>query len=118
MMKALLLLFVAVAVLYSCSTVQPQAQNSGNDMKQQNVVPGEYIVTLDKDVQIEDLENQFKSYTLTVVKDLGRRRYLIRLDQDPGLDTLMQHDCFKQSKCKIQYNFKYKPSGNSGITQY
>ena len=116
MMKALIILFVAV--LYSCSTVQPQAENASNDMKPQNVVPGEYIVTLAKDVQIEDLENQFSAYSLQVVKDLGRKRYLIRLDQDPGLDTLMQHDCFKQSRCKIQYNFKYKPSGTSGMTQH
>lgn len=116
MMKVLILLFVAV--LFSCNTVQPQAQNPSNDMKPQNVVAGEYIVTLDKDVQIDDLKKQFSAYSLIVVKDLGRRRYLIRLDQDPGLDTLMQHDCFKDSKCKIQYNFKYKPSGTSGMTQH
>ncbi|GMR21138.1 MAG: hypothetical protein BMS9Abin36_1737 [Gammaproteobacteria bacterium] len=84
-------------------------------MKQQHVVPGEYIVTLARDVQIEDLKTQLSAYTLKVVRDLGRGRYLIRLDQDPGLDVLKDFDCFKSSACKIQHNFRYKPTGTSGI---
>jgi len=118
MIKVWLLIFVAVTALHSCGAAQSQAQNSENQMKPQNVVPGEYIVTLDKDYQLKDLEKQFSSYGLTIVRDIGRGRYLIHLDEDPGLDTLMKHDCFKQSRCKIQYNFKYKPSGTSGMTQH
>jgi hypothetical protein len=118
MLKALLFLFVAMVVLYSCSTEQPRAQNFENEMKQPNVVSGEYIVTLDDDVQMEDLVNQFSAYNMVIIKDLGRRRYLIHLDQDPGLDTLMEYDCFKNAECKIQHNFKYKASGGSGYTTY
>jgi len=105
-MKALFLLFVAV--LYSCSTGQPQAQNTQVGMKQQQPAASEYIVSLDKDVQVEELKNQLSEYGLVVVKDLGRKRYLVRFNADPGLDVLKKQGCFKTLKCKIQPNFKYQ----------
>ncbi len=105
-MKTLLLLFVAV--LYSCSTGQPQAQNTQVGMKQLQSAASEYIVTLDKGIQVEELKNQLSEYDLVVVKDLGRGRYLVRFNADPGLDVLKKQGCFKNSKCKIQPNFKYQ----------
>ena len=105
-MKALFLFFVAV--LYSCSAGQPQAQNTLTGMDQQKPASNEYIVTLGKDIQIEELKNQLADYNLMVVKDLGRMQYLIRLNRDPGLAALKELNCFKSLKCKIQPNFKYQ----------
>ena len=105
-MKALLLLFVAV--LYSCSTGQPQAQDKQAGMKQQQPAANEYIISLNKDIQVEELKNQLSEYGLVVVRDLGRERYLVRFNADPGLDVLKKQDCFKNLKCKIQPNFRYQ----------
>ena len=115
MTRALLLLITIVAVLPACSAEQPHAQPAKNNMlqNQQNIKAAEYLVTLDKDVHITDIMKQFSGYGPKLVKDLGRGRYLIQLEQDPGLDVLKQQDCFKKAACKIQPNFKYNSSANS-----
>ncbi|VAW93917.1 hypothetical protein MNBD_GAMMA21-189 [hydrothermal vent metagenome] len=117
MTRALLLLITIVAVLPACSAEQPHAQPAKNNMlqNQQNTKAAEYLVSLDKNVLIDDIISQFSVYGPRVVKDLGRGRYLIQLEQDPGLDVLKQEDCFKKAACKIQPNFKYNSSDNSSL---
>ena len=105
-MKVLCLLFVAV--LCSCSATQPQAQTSLVGLKPHVSTPSEYIITLVEDFQIEELKNQLGDYSMIVVKSLGRGRYLVRFDHDPGLDVLKKKNCFKNLKCKVQPNFKYQ----------
>jgi hypothetical protein len=97
-----------VAVLCSCSAAQPQAQPPQEGLKPGMTTSNEYIVTLDKDVQFEELKTQLADYGLIIVKDLGRKRYLVRFEQDPGLGELKKQQCFKTQNCSIQPNFKYK----------
>ncbi len=114
---ALLFSITAMVVLSACSSEQPQAHMNKNTMQQEaqkKVMAGEYIVTLGKSVCIEDIKQQFSAYGPNVIEDLGRGRYLIHLEQDPGLDALKKINCFKASTCKIQHNFKYKAFGKTG----
>ena len=84
----LLLLFCPVMILpISCSTQSnTTAQHSTTNRDTQ--AKGEYIVTLKQGSEEQILKQIFHIYAIKKISDLGRNRYLIAFDPDPGFDQV------------------------------
>ena len=52
----------------------------------ENRIPGQYIVTLRNSANSEVLTEVFNEFGISAIKDLSRNRYLLILEQDPGME--------------------------------
>ena len=72
------------------------------------IILTEYIIVLEENVSIADAIDNFQKYEAQVIRDLKRRRYLIGLMIDPGIEQLNK-DVEGSDRIKhIQPNFTYK----------
>lgn len=79
-------------------TVQPSVP--GGDR-----VPGEYIVTIYEDDDVVRIREIFKTFSVQWIKDLGHRRFLIKVEKDPGPAAIEQEGA-KSDKIKyVQPNY-------------
>ena len=74
--------------------------------KQTNIT--EYIIVLKENTRAEDALNTLQKYNARLIRDLKRNRYLIGLENDPGIDQLkLDTDNSKDIK-HIQPNYRYE----------
>ncbi|MDH4262587.1 MAG: hypothetical protein OEV78_06015 [Spirochaetia bacterium] len=86
--------------------------NSKNNSKGQlqNTAPGEYVVTVKGNNDANVVKHVFSKYSVVSVTGLDNTPgvFLLKLNEDPGLDTL-QNTADKSGKIKaIQPNFIYR----------
>lgn len=67
----------------------------------------EYIIVLKENVSISDAINGLKKYDAQVIRDLKRRRYLIGLERNPGIEHLQKDIEGSEYIEYIQPNFTY-----------
>ena len=105
------LIGVAAAALLLCGCTG--VQNTGDQAPSQDVVPGEYIVSLKPTEDSETVRKVYGEYEIAFLNDLGRGRYLMRLSKDPGLESLKRKAAASGKIESIQPNFRYRlPSGD------
>jgi hypothetical protein len=68
-------------------------------------MPGEYIVTAEKGANHETLKGIFETYVVKSIKDIGRERYLIKLEKDPGPEIIEQEGLRSKLIKSVQPNF-------------
>lgn len=105
---------LAVGVLSACApsalpepahsqrTVRPAAPSDG--------VPGEYIVTLNADSKgsQERVRSDYSDYGVIYMKPIGNKRYVLKLERDPGLSAVNQIAGQLPTIESIQPNLKYQ----------
>lgn len=69
---------------------------------EKNAVPGEYIITFEKEVT--QIKMQEILQTLEI-RPLGMNQYLVKYQKDPGLEALVKQGA---KSFKVQPNFIYK----------
>ena len=67
----------------------------------------EYIIVLKKSSSIADALNSLHKYDVQVIRDLKKGRYLIRLEEDPGIGRLEKDVKGSEYIKHIQPNFVY-----------
>ncbi len=102
------LLMMLIITLVSCvngvqSTNDPQA-----GVVNENRVPGEYIVVIEREDAEDIIRALYSAYALQRIKDLGRGRYLINLASDPGPDIVIQHALESADVEMVQPNYRYR----------
>ena len=68
-------------------------------------IPGEYIVTAEKGANHETLNEIFETYVVKSIKYIGRERYLIKLEKDPGPEIIEQDGLRSKLIKSVQPNF-------------
>lgn len=71
-------------------------------------VPGEYIVTVERNEAESLLRHLFKAYGIEHVKDLGAGNYLLKLKNDPGIAELRRIEGASEKVRSIQPNLVYR----------
>lgn len=79
-----------------------------SDIYREERVPGEYIVTLSGDVSDTLIRELFEEYAVTTIENLGRGRFLIRLEYDPGPQVIERIGAESPSVEHIQPNYIYQ----------
>jgi hypothetical protein len=79
------------------------------DISGQDQMPGEYIITISPSGDEEQIRKLFEDYRIKDIKDLGRRRFLIKLEHDPGLDKIKRMSLESTFVKQVQPNFIYRP---------
>ncbi|MEX2365910.1 MAG: hypothetical protein WD601_04850, partial [Pseudohongiellaceae bacterium] len=59
------------------------------------------------------IEKAYRAYRFDIVKDLGRGRYLLKFDPDPGLESLKDIAQHTETIHFVQPNFSYQPGISS-----
>jgi hypothetical protein len=73
-------------------------------------VPGEYLVTLRGPGDEATVRRALAPHVVREVRDLGRGRFLVRLADDPGLDTLRRDALASGEVVDVQPNYIYRKS--------
>jgi hypothetical protein len=71
-------------------------------------VAGEYIVTVQPGGDKDTLRQLYSAYGVSEISDLGSKRFLIKLKQDPGLKVIKQKSLESVKVKSIQPNFIYR----------
>ena len=74
----------------------------------ENQLPGQYIVTLKEGANSETLTSVFQQYGIKSIQDLSKGRYLIKLEQDPGQDTITKQAAASSKIEAVQPNYTYQ----------
>ncbi len=112
-MRSIVLALLAVTVGTSCSGNSkpplPRTYTERPSIFNENRVPGEYIVTIDESGDEERIRELFEAYLVEKVKDLGRGRFLIKLEQDPGPEVVKRKGLESAFIKHVQPNYIYRP---------
>ncbi len=84
---------------------------------QQQRVQGEYIISLRKGGDEKHLRALYKKYGIQKVTPMGRGRYLIRIQRDPGLERLKKETIDSEFIKAVQPNFRYHTTPISLFTR-
>ena len=79
--------------------------NTSTEIKEEKIA--EYIIVLNKGIELTTALSSLKIYDTHLVKDLKRGRYLISLKNDPGIDKLKKDILYSKHISHIQPNFNY-----------
>lgn len=112
---------LAGALMLACvgesKTPEVPVQISNKDLltkKPSDRVPGEYIVTLRIDDSKGIVRELYVAYGVLKVTDIGRGRYLLKIQNDPGFAVMKTIVKNSPAIISIQPNFVYRgaPQGN------
>lgn len=101
-------------VLCSCLCTCRSPDTKVTPVKQQqkftqNVVPCEYLFTVDKTCDVQCLYSLLhKDYSINNIKAIGNNLFLVTFTIDPGLDALLSMYNNVSTIKAMQSNFKYK----------
>lgn len=101
--------FLLLICMVSCLGAKPdKAQNGTVNPFQQDRVPGEYIVTTLGNCEEICLRELTGSFHISQLEKIASQTYRVKLEQDPGLETLS--DVLSKSKKikAVQPNFRYQ----------
>jgi len=98
-----------VSAFYSCAgTKNTQKDNSNvKEYKDTESIPGEYIVTFKDDGEKKDVENIFGVYSVIQVNAIHDNIYLVKIENDPGIDVMKAEYIGKKGIVDIQPNYEY-----------
>ncbi|MCP4410773.1 MAG: hypothetical protein GY807_24135 [Gammaproteobacteria bacterium] len=100
---------IVVLVVMSVTSCAETAQTESNPLSESdNRVPGEYILVLEQGDADEIVRRLYSDYTVQSIKDLGRRRFLIKLEHDPGPDIVTKKATESNDIKWAQPNYKYR----------
>jgi hypothetical protein len=89
LMLALLIMMWGISCCGNSSTPPAGRYPSQHNMSDKSRMPGEYIITVSKEGDSVRIKEIFpRSYSIQWIKDLGRRRFLIKIEKDPGPETI------------------------------
>lgn len=91
---------------YNSSHATNQSLDTSLQVKKVNAA--EYIIVLKENVNITDALNSLKIYDVQLIKDLKRNRYLVRLNNNPGIERLKKDIIGSEYIKFIQPNFSYQ----------
>ena len=105
----LIMFFLIFTGFNACSSKEPE--NNGNIKKmtkQNNRVPGEYLIKLSADNGEKEINDLFKTYGIESITPIGERLFKVKLENDPGPETIKE---IADKSVKIDYaepNYIYR----------
>ena len=109
-MKRLRYVAGVVLVLTGCSAAdysQPTL-TAAPETKLSSYVPGEFIVTAAPAANIDQVRLIYAAFGVKEIRDLGRGRFLLRLEHDPGLDRVRSAGVQSGMITAVQPNYVYR----------
>jgi hypothetical protein len=114
LVRLIILALLALTVGASCSgnsePSMPRIYTEQPGVYGENRVLGEYIVTIDESGDEARIREFFEAYSVKKVKDLGRGRFLIKLEQDPGPEVIKRKGLESPFVKRVQPNYIYRPN--------
>ena len=112
-MRTLISCFLLASIfVVSCtdSTNQknPEPRILSPQTTNENRLGGQYIVTLKKGANSETLTSVFQQYGIKSIQEFSKGRYLIILEHDPGLDTIIKQAAASSEIDTVQPNYTYQ----------
>ena len=106
-MRSGIVALLALAGLAACVAPEPKAatQTLHQDASRQ---AGEYIFTLRAGVDSAVLKELFANFNVQDVRQLGHRRWLVRMEQDPGTSVVQRRASESPAIEAVQPNFRYQ----------
>ena len=105
-------IFVSSIIAAGCTESANQKNVEPRIFTQQpaseNRIPGQYIVTLKDGVSSETVTEVFNKYGIKSIQDLSRSRYLITLEQDPGVEEMSNQAASSSGIESAQPNYLYR----------
>jgi hypothetical protein len=106
----------ALAAGSACSqTPRDPAPAPVDFSSRQTRVPGEYIVTLAADADVNAIVDLYGRFGIKATQGLGRNVFLVRLTEDPGPAKLEELRSQNAQIKAVQPNFAYRGNGRGNI---
>lgn len=101
-----------IFLISACTEPNYQSENGADDKtdllaRNDESIQTEYIIVLVENVNITDSISILEKYDGQVIKDLKKGRYLIRLNNNPGIEQLQKEVEGSEHIEHIQPNFTY-----------
>lgn len=113
-MRLIILALLALTVGASCSDTSrspvPRIYSEQASMYGENRVLGEYIVTIRESGDEALIRELFEANFVIKIEDLGRGRFLIKLEQDPGPEVINRKGLESPFVKRVQPNYIYRPN--------
>lgn len=77
-------------------------------LKNQTTVPGQYLVTLAPEIDVQAIVDVYGRFGLKSTRDLARGIFLVTLTDDPGLATMKELRNRDARIAAVQPNFVYR----------
>ena len=103
-------IFVLLTIfVFTCSgnnNIKTRQKNTENFDETKRVI-GEYIITVKDNTDIESLYTLFASYKVIKIKSIRENILLVKLEKDPGIETMRSEFIGKNDVIDIQPNYEY-----------
>jgi hypothetical protein len=86
----------------------PRTNTEQPGMYGENRMPGEYIVSLDEGGNEALVRKLYEAYQVKNLEDLGRGRFLIKLENDPGPEVIERKGMESAHIKSVQPNYLYR----------
>ena len=100
------------ATAFSCAGNTDENQvvlkKSTSQLSGDNTVKGEYLVTVNEGSNDAIISQAFSDYKVTSVRHIRKNTYLLKIENDPGIDVLKEIVDKSAFLIRIQPNYKYK----------
>ena len=105
----LILCAVVLSYCVSCSEVTTAGLDAEEvSVSNENRVLGEYILTVDKEIDEAVLRALYKNTGVQLIKYLSDDRILIKMKPDPGLELIKQKAAESKLIKQVQPNYRYR----------